>query len=177
MMPMCIFGSGSTTVFGGLVLVSVPSAWRPLQSAHDLRPYRRFLTRRNCLCLCPLSRPARIAPSPALAAELQGKIGLKSVSSQRTAQSADLLCDSRSEFCRFRSSMFCWWPWFLRRMNVMYSAAFFRICARLACNRTKIRPSEKCFRAAKRRLKRIGCQNGHSPLSRPAATAPSPAAR
>uniref|UniRef100_A0A2M4C7Y1 Putative secreted protein n=1 Tax=Anopheles marajoara TaxID=58244 RepID=A0A2M4C7Y1_9DIPT len=42
------------------------------------------------------------------------------------------ICDSSILFCRRRSSMSCWCALFFRRMNIMYSAAFFRICARLA---------------------------------------------
>lgn len=42
------------------------------------------------------------------------------------------LCWSKWLFCRLRSSLPDWWFWFFRFMNVIYSAAFLRICARLA---------------------------------------------
>lgn len=43
------------------------------------------------------------------------------------------LCDSMLAFCRLRSSMSWLWITLLRRIDAMYSAAFFKICARLAC--------------------------------------------
>lgn len=42
-----------------------------------------------------------------------------------------LLWDSKRLFWRFKSSISCWCEEFLRRMNCMYSAAFFSICALL----------------------------------------------
>lgn len=41
-------------------------------------------------------------------------------------------CCSSTAFCFFRSSMSCWWVWFFRLMNWMYSVALSRICAREA---------------------------------------------
>lgn len=41
-------------------------------------------------------------------------------------------CCSNTAFCFFRSSMSCWWVWFFRLMNWMYSVALSRICAREA---------------------------------------------
>lgn len=41
-------------------------------------------------------------------------------------------CCSSTAFCFFRSSISCWWVWFFRLMNWMYSVALSRICAREA---------------------------------------------
>lgn len=41
-------------------------------------------------------------------------------------------CCSNTAFCFFRSSMSCWWVWFFRLMNWMYSVALSRIWAREA---------------------------------------------
>lgn len=56
-------------------------------------------------------------------------------SSDRTDQTHDLLCSSSTLFCFLRSSMSCWCDVFRLLMDWMYSAAFFRIWARDACDR------------------------------------------
>lgn len=53
-------------------------------------------------------------------------------------------CCSNTAFCFFRSSMSCWWVWFFRLINWMYSVALSRICAREAW-RFKQANYEFCF--------------------------------
>lgn len=56
----------------------------------------------------------------------------------RVPDKKNLLCASNTLFCRFKSSMSCWCELFLRLINWMYSAAFFKICARLAYDKYKL---------------------------------------
>ena len=54
-------------------------------------------------------------------------------------QKFHLLCVSSILFCLLKSSISCWWELFFLLINCMYSAAFFSICARLACNKFESR--------------------------------------
>lgn len=111
----------------------------PLQRAHDRRQRRKCLIHLIPLVLYLLVRRVRNWLAVVLSSELQ-KIEKNWLSKRQNLSLVKidyLLCDSSAEFCRFKSSIFCWCTWFLRLINVMYSAAFFNICARLACIKSK----------------------------------------
>lgn len=84
-----------------------------------------------------------------------------------------LLWFSSMLFCRFNSSMSCWCDIFFWRMNVIYSAAFFKICARLAYRRrtqTKnVIVDDGCWTPFRGEWQK---RRSYIPLSRPATMAP-----
>lgn len=102
----CSMGS-SPSVSSSLDVSDFISLWKS--------PFLRF----DCCCSNCLTKKIK-------------KFALKNELRMIPDEPVDLLCCSRILFCRFKSSMSCWWEKFLRLINWIKSAAFLSICARLA---------------------------------------------